>query len=126
MSRTAPASILVVGDDTHFCYLMQRYIKYTAHQITFAFLGDDMLEIAQREKPVAVILQLQLSGNTGWKILHTLKNDPTTKEIPVLLCSWSDDEKRSFEEGADSFLRMPILYQDFQAALADMGIVHRS
>jgi CheY-like chemotaxis protein len=123
MDRTAPSSILVIGDDTHFCYLMQRYIRNTSHQITFAFRGDDVLEIAQREKPIAIILQLQLPGNSGWKVLQSLKSNPATQKIPVLLCSWADDEKRSLEQGADAFLRMPILYQDFLNSLSDIGII---
>jgi CheY-like chemotaxis protein len=47
-----------------------------------------------------------------------LKADPEVGKIPVIVCSWLDEEARGLTEGADIYLRMPILYADFEAALA--------
>jgi hypothetical protein len=45
-----------------------------------------------------------------------------TSKIPVVICSWLIEEKSGIEEGADVYLRMPILYENFQEALAKAGI----
>jgi DNA-binding response OmpR family regulator len=46
-----------------------------------------------------------------------LKSDPEAGRIPVIVCSWQDESVRGLAEGADVYLRMPILYNEFGAAL---------
>ena len=122
MNRTAPGSILVTGNDAHFCYLMQSYIREYSHQVLITSLMDDVLTIARREQPAAIIMEIDHSDNVGWQLLRELKSDMTTSYIPVVLCSWLDEQKRGSEEGAAAYLRMPILYKDFTTALTDIGL----
>jgi len=116
-------SILVIGDDSHFCYLMRRYVLKSNHQIVFSYLGEDALAIAEREKPIAIIMEVNPSGTVSWRLLQSLKSNLLTCKTPLILCSWQDQEKQSLEQGADAFLRMPILYDDFQAALTTIGVL---
>jgi CheY-like chemotaxis protein len=116
----AVAKIMVVGDDPSFCYLMRRYALKSAHPIVFAYLGEDALALARRENPAAIMLEVGLPGTMGWNVLRLLKANQATCDIPVVLCSWLDEEDCSLEEGADVYLRKPILYEDFLAALADI------
>ena len=122
MNEAATATIMVVGDDSSFCYLMRRYVKKSAHQIVFAYLSEDALALAQREKPAAIVLEVGFPGTMGWEVLRALRADQVTCDIPVVLCSWLDEEEHGLEEGADVYLRKPILYEDFSMALADIGI----
>jgi len=122
MNQTATVTIMVIGDDSDFRYLMQRYVRKSAHQIVFAYLGEDALARARREKPTAIVLEVDLPGTKCWDVLRALRADQVTCDIPVVACSWLDEEERSLEEGADVFMRKPILYEDFLAALMDMGI----
>ncbi len=110
--------IMIVGGDSHFSYLMQRYVRTSAHQIIPVNLGEDVLALARREKPVAVVLEVDRPETIGWFTLRALKADPEVGNIPVILCSWLDEEERGRAEGAELFLRMPILYADFGAALS--------
>jgi len=121
MNQT-PATIMVIGNDSHFCYLMRRYVKKSAQRTVFAYLGEDALALAQREKPAAIVLEVDLPGTRGWDVLRALKADPATCHIPVILCSWLDEKERSKEEGAEAYLREPILYEDFLTTLTDVGI----
>jgi PleD family two-component response regulator len=116
-------SIMVIGEDANFCYLMRRYVLKTKHQIVFSFLGEDVLAIAEREKPIAIIIEINASSSESWRLLQSVKSNLLTKKIPVILCSWQDEEKQSLEKGANAFLHMPILYDDFQAKLATIGII---
>jgi CheY-like chemotaxis protein len=79
--------------------------------------------IAQREQPVAIILEVDHPGSTGWHTLRSLKMNDITGKIPVIVCSWLDEKDRCLEEGVDVYLRMPILYEDFEKALSHMGIL---
>ncbi len=113
MDQAANTRIMVIGDDSHFCYLMRTYVRKSDHQIVFAYLGEDALELAQSEKPAAIVLEVGMSGSAGWLLLRKLKCDQITGDIPIVICSWMDQEKRAGEQGASACLRMPILYEDF-------------
>jgi urea transport system substrate-binding protein len=113
---------MVVGDDSSFCYLMRRYANKSTHRIVFAYSGEEALALAWREKPAVVVLEVGRPGTMGWSVLQALRADQVTRDIPVVLCSWWDEEEQGLEEGADVYLRKPILYEDFLTALADVGI----
>lgn len=118
MNQTSNNRIMIVGGDSHFSYLMQRFVRTSAHQIIPANLGEDVLAVARCEKPIAIVLEVDSPETVGWHTLRALKADPVVARIPVIACSWLDEEARSLAEGAESYLRMPILYEDFGAALA--------
>jgi len=117
MDQTSNNRIMIVGGDSHFSYLMQRYVRRSAHKIIFANPGEDLLAVARCQKPVAIVLEVEQPGTIGWHILQTLKADPEVGRISVIVCSWLDDEALARAEGADIYLRMPILYADFGTAL---------
>jgi len=109
--------IMIVGGDSHFAYLMQRYVRRSAHTILTANPGDDPLEMARSHRPVAIILEVDLPDTIGWSTLDALKADPQAGCIPLIVCSWLDEGARAQAAGAERFLRMPILYADFEQAL---------
>jgi CheY-like chemotaxis protein len=117
MDQTSNNRIMIAGVDTHFMYLMQRYVRRLAHKIISVNLGEDPLSMAKCQKPVAIVLEVDQPETIGWQVLRTLKGDSETERIPVIVCSWHDAELRALAEGADTYLRMPILYADFEAAL---------
>lgn len=119
---SALAPLMVVGDDASFCYLMQRYAKKAACPIVLAHFAEDALNIALHEAPVVVIVELDAPGDKGLSILGTLKAHPATCDIPVILCSWTDEAEHDLDVSAALYLRKPILYDDFQAALAEVGV----
>jgi DNA-binding response OmpR family regulator len=122
MSMVVSTSILVIGSDLHFCYLMRRYVRESAHPLLFAGPDEKALELAQREQPALIVLEDGLHDLKGQQIIKTLKSSEHTCEIPVALCSWHDEEVTALDNGADIYLRMPILYGDFLAILNNLGI----
>ena len=113
---------MVIGNDAHFCYLIQSYIRESSRLALITSLMDDALALARREQPTAIIMEIDHPGNLGWYLLHELKSEMTTSCIPVVLCSWLDEKKRGLEEGAAAYLRMPILYKDFISVLTEIGL----
>jgi CheY-like chemotaxis protein len=115
-------TVLLVEDDPAFIYLIQRYADKGGCRLVSTARGDEALELARREWPVLILLDIMLPGMDGWQVLRELKADASTSGIPVVLCSALSEEARGVEEGADGYLRKPVLYQDFMAALKDAGI----
>ena len=122
MNQATPGSIMVIGNDAHFCYLIQSYIRESSCQALITSLLDDALTLACREQPAAIVMEIDHPGNLGWYLLRQLKAESLTNCIPVVLCSWLDEQKRGLEEGAAACLRMPILYKDFVSILTEIGL----
>jgi len=118
MDQIANKRIMIVGRDSHFSYLLQRFVRTSAHRVISVNLGDDILSLARYQKPVAIVLEVDMPETVGWHTLRTLKSDPEIGRIPVIVCSWLDESARGLAEGADVYLRMPFLYEEFGAALA--------
>ena len=120
MGQAEISSILVIGNNAHFCYLMRRYIRKSMFRPLFSNLGEEALVLAQREKPSAIVLEVDHRGISSRNILRLIKASPDTRDIPVVLCSWQEDTQYALKEGTNACLRMPILYEDFKAALAKL------
>ena len=113
---------MVIGNDAHFCYLIQSYVRESSRLALITSWMDDALALVRREQPVAIVMEIDHPGNLGWYFLRELKSEITTRCIPVVLCSWLDEQKRGLEEGAAVCLRMPILYKDFINGLTEIGL----
>ncbi len=122
MNHFAPASIMVIGTDLHFCYLMRRYVKESDHALLFSAPDEGAVDLAGREKPALIVLEAGPMDAKGLQILKHLKANETTCDIPIVLCSWHDGDPRISSDTADIFLRMPILYGDFLGVLENLGI----
>ena len=118
MDQISNQKIMIVGRDSHFSYLLQRFVRTSAHRFIPVNLSDDVLSLARCEKPVAIVLEVDTPETVGWQTLRTLKSDPEAGRIPVIVCSWLDESARGLAEGADVYFRMPMLYKEFGAALA--------
>lgn len=53
----------------------------------------------------------------GWQVIHALKNDPQTRDIPVIICSILEEEEKGFSLGAADYLVKPFLQEDLVNAV---------
>jgi CheY-like chemotaxis protein len=111
---------LIVDDDVACVYLWRRYTKESGYHPISTASGKEALELAQRERPSLVVLDVMLPDIQGWEVLQALKADPTTRSIPVLICSGFYEKERSLAEGADGYLQKPVLYDNFVEALLSL------
>ena len=122
LSMDLPTCILIVGRESSFTYLMQRYSAQSAHNAVFAGQHDDILALVRRENPAAIVLEMDRPEDAGWDLVRALKAHPKTRHIPVVLCSWDNLEPECKEERVDVYLHKPILYHDFLSALDRVGV----
>jgi two-component system, response regulator len=77
------------------------------------------------QMPAVVMLDLKLPKLSGFDVLKRMRADPRTKALPVVvLTSSSEDEDmlRSYELGANSYVRKPVEFSAFAAAVGQLGI----
>lgn len=122
MVNVVAPKVMIIGDDTEFAYLMQRYIAQGGYQAFVAGPNPGALDLVRQELPMCILMDVESPSAQGWDILRMLKVDPHTRDIPVVICSWLDDEAHSLREGAEAHLRKPVMYDDIVMALQDVGI----
>jgi len=75
------------------------------------------VERAKQLKPFAITLDVMMPGRDGWTVLAELKNDPDTRDIPIIVCSILEEDEKGFSLGASDYLVKPILEEDLLNAL---------
>ena len=107
MSTSAKKVILLVEDDEFLAELYATKLNLEGYEVLSAADGKKGLKLAQDKHPALVLLDIILPKLDGFEVLKGLKEDPTTKDIPVILLtnlSQKDEVKRGLDLGAADYL----------------------
>ena len=107
-----PRHILVADDDPMTCLLMNTILTRMEYQVSEAFDGMDAWEKAVTLLPDLIILDVSMPRMDGLELTHKLKNEPATKNIPIMIISSHDevtDRVKAVEAGAEDFLSKPVV-----------------
>lgn len=120
--------ILLVDDSKFLRMATERALARAGYRVNSAADGESALELARREKPDLILLDMLLPKLPGHEVLKALKKDPTTTGIAVVVFTGLSQKNaaRLRQDGASAFLEKAELGLDkgceaFLAALA--GIV---
>ncbi len=109
--------ILAIDDDPQVIGLYERYLHPQGYQVIPLSDPTRAVERVKQLKPFAVTLDIMMPGVDGWQVLDSLKGDPDTRNIPVIVCSIIEDLEKGFNLGATDYLVKPILEDDLVNAL---------
>jgi diguanylate cyclase (GGDEF)-like protein len=76
--------------------------------VAHAYNGEEAIEKARSMTPFAITLDVMLPKKDGWEVLQTLKADPLTADIPVIIHSIIDNKELAFALGATDYLMKPL------------------
>jgi CheY-like chemotaxis protein/anti-sigma regulatory factor (Ser/Thr protein kinase) len=114
-------AVLLVDDDRASLDLNSAYLDGTPTRVLRARDGVEALDVARKERPAALVLEIGLPRLDGWEVLTKLKHDPATATIPVVIATDVDDRARGLALGADAYLRKPIGREELIDALKQVG-----
>jgi len=100
--------ILVIEDEAVAKELMVRHLQSEGFRTLTAATASEGLQVAHTKRPDAIILDILLPDADGWDLLHQLKQDPGTAEIPVIVVSIVDRNGKGFTLGAADYLVKPV------------------
>ena len=103
-------SILIIEDEKDIVDLIEYHLKQSGFSVISALDGPTGLERARKKSPNLIILDLMLPGMDGKDICRSLKSNPLTQSIPILMLTAKAEETDrliGFELGADDYVTKP-------------------
>ncbi|HTO93045.1 MAG TPA: response regulator, partial [Bacteroidota bacterium] len=95
------ASVLIIDDDRAATDLIQVMLENEGYQVLKAFQGKEGVEVATRERPDLIILDLIMPETSGFNVAYQLKQIPATRGIPIIiLTSMEIDEETHAQLGS--------------------------
>ncbi|MGA9939686.1 MAG: HAMP domain-containing protein [Candidatus Acidiferrales bacterium] len=111
------AVLLIVEDDPHYARVLRDLSRDQGFKVLLAMRGAEALALAREFHPTAVSLDVFLPDMLGWTVLNHLKQDPTTRHIPVQMLTLDEDRHNGLTRGAFSFVTKPTNPEGLEAAL---------
>jgi CheY-like chemotaxis protein/anti-sigma regulatory factor (Ser/Thr protein kinase) len=111
------AKVLVVEDDADIAQLIKLQLAGDGREVFIAHRGDEALELAQRERPDLITLDVLLPDTDGFALLEELKSNPATQKIPVIVVSVLPEEDEGLQMGAVDYVTKPIDEQQLLRAV---------
>lgn len=102
--------ILIVDDEPDVLLLCRVNLEITGHEVLEALNGERGLEVALRERPDVIVLDLMLPAKDGLAVLGDLRSHETTREIPVILLTaktLAEDRLAGWRAGCTEFVTKP-------------------
>ena len=122
--------ILLVEDDPDHELLTIRALKKSniANDVRVAHDGEEALNLLfgpGAVRPQVILLDLKLPKIDGLEVLRRIREDESTRMLPVVVLTSSDEERdvvHSYQIGVNSYIRKPVNFNDFAEATRQLGM----
>jgi phosphate regulon transcriptional regulator PhoB len=106
----AKEKILIVDDEKDIVKMLDYNFKKEGFRTVLAYDGEDAVDLAKKEHPDMVVLDLMLPGIDGLEVCKALKKEPKTESIPIIMLTakaQETDKVIGLELGADDYVTKP-------------------
>ena len=110
-------SILVVDDDPEILTLLSTRLSRRGYKISTANDGTQALELAKRDKPDLVLLDVMMPGKSGWEVARALKQDPETESVKIVMVTAIGEKTNEITApiyGADAHIDKPFEFEKLE------------
>lgn len=113
--------VLAIDDDPDAIYLLRESLAEAGYRVVGALSGDEGVRKARELRPFAITLDIMMPRRDGWEILHELKADAATQDIPIIVVSIVDNKELGYRLGAFDYLLKPFNRGAIVAALGRLS-----
>jgi two-component system cell cycle response regulator DivK len=102
--------ILVIEDQEDNRQIVRDLVTASGYELIEATTGEEGLEVAARERPDLILMDIQLPGIDGYEVTRRIKADPKLRKIPIIAVTsyaLSGDDKKAFAAGCDGYVTKP-------------------
>lgn len=113
--------ILIVDDDQDIRRLLGLRLKSGGYEVAFAGDAISAVNMARKEKPDLILLDLMLPAGDGYVVMERLRAMPALEGIPIIVVSARDpvtERERLVGAGADAFFHKPFDHDELLGAIA--------
>ncbi len=117
----AGEKILIVEDNQMNMELATDLLEASGYVVIQAEAAEEGIELARVESPDLILMDISLPGMDGLQATGILKQDPTTKDIPVITMTahaMKGDEEKALTAGCTGYITKPIDTREFPKAVA--------
>ncbi len=103
--------ILIVEDDQKNMYLISFLLKKNGYAVLEAWTGEEGVELAIKERPDLIIMDIQLPGIDGLEATKRIRESKADSKIPIVaLTSYAmtGDREKALDAGCTDYLEKPI------------------
>jgi len=125
MSLTLLGTILVVEDSPSELELISHFLNESGYKVIKATGGTEALKKLESEKPDAIITDVVMPGMSGFELCRSLKKNPDTQKVPVVICSSKNqeiDRLWAMRQGADYYVTKPYTREELLRAIKSVAI----
>ena len=101
-------TILHIDDDQNILDIIKYLLKGKNYRIISDTLGSNTIKLAEKYEPDIIILDVMMPDMNGYELLPLLRNNPITKDTPILILSVSSTQKKSLALGATIHITKPM------------------
>ncbi len=113
-------TILIVDDNLDNVTLLDKILQKSGYQTLKGYNGEEAVELARREFPDLILLDIMMPIMDGFTACEIIKQDESTKHIPILMLTAKQevsDKVRGLEIGADDYITKPFHLQELLARI---------
>jgi DNA-binding response OmpR family regulator len=110
-----PKTVFIVEDDPDIAEVLRFNLEQKGYKIEWDISGEKAYEKIIKKVPDLLILDISLPGISGVDICRYLKNDPITKNLPIMILTArtkKEDRDAGLIAGADDFITKPFTLKD--------------
>jgi signal transduction histidine kinase/DNA-binding response OmpR family regulator len=123
-------TVLVVEDDPSLRDVLGSVLSEDGWQVATADDGEAALAAVQRERPNVIVLDLMMPRVDGFEVLRTLRDQPATRDVPVIVVTakelTDDDRQRLSSSAARVILKQALRADDLPVQLRELLHTHRA
>ena len=109
--------VLIAERDQNVRSLQRHFLERAGFGVEFADDGQAALDRARLARPAVIVTEILIQKLDGLALCRSLRQDPLTHEIPVIVFSILAAAARAAEAGANAYLRKPLVESVFIAAV---------
>ena len=120
---TKPATILVVDDDPEIVTMLTTRLTKRGYKVSSASDGTSAIELAKREKPDIVLLDVMMPGKSGWEVARSLKHDPVTEHVKIVMVTAIGEKTNELTApiyGADAHVDKPFEFEKLEKVISNL------
>ena len=121
---TKSGYLLIVEDDPDIRKLLDTTLTFKGYRVVTAPNGRDALDVVQKELPSIVIADIMMPHLDGFGLIHRLRINPETRNIPVVFITATyvapEDKEFALNIGATRFIQKPVDLEMFLKTVADV------